>query len=72
MPPIAHAGGHWYETVIYLIPVTGFMVWLGITWFKDRAARGAEEDPTEAGEQGEMNRAERRAAARRQSKEKDS
>ena len=37
----AHAG-HWLESVVYLIPILGFAIWLAITAIKDRRRRGAE------------------------------
>ena len=40
-PPMAHAG-HWAESIIYLVPILGFGVWLGITTFKDRRERRRE------------------------------
>jgi hypothetical protein len=38
MVPLAHAG-HWAESVIYLVPIIGFGLWLGITTLRDRRAR---------------------------------
>jgi hypothetical protein len=32
---IAHAG-HWLVQVAYFAPVVGFLVWLGITTWRDR------------------------------------
>lgn len=72
MAPIAHGGGmHWYESIIYLIPIVGFGLWLGITYIQDRRRGGAaaDEDHPES-QNGGLNRAERRAAERRARKEK--
>lgn len=70
--PLAHGGeGHWYETIVYLIPIVGFGVWLGITYIKDRL-RGDSGDETDGSEIDETNRAARRAAARKNGKEKSS
>jgi len=43
--PIAHAG-HWLVNVAYLAPVLGFLVWLGLTTWRDRRAerRGGGKD----------------------------
>ena len=38
MVPIAHAG-HWLESVVYLVPIVGFALWLAFTTIKDRRAR---------------------------------
>ena len=35
--PIAHAG-HWLVNIAYLVPVLGFLVWLGLTTWRDRRA----------------------------------
>ena len=35
---LAHSS-HWLESVIYLIPIVGFAVWLGVTSLKDRRER---------------------------------
>lgn len=32
---IAHAG-HWLISAAYFVPVLGFLVWLGITQYRDR------------------------------------
>ena len=32
---IAHAG-HWLESLVYLVPIGGFAIWLGVTTVKDR------------------------------------
>lgn len=69
MPPIAHSGGtHWYESIIYLIPIIGFGLWLAVTYIKDRVQgrdRTAENTEPEARAEAEaLNRAERRAAER--------
>jgi hypothetical protein len=34
-PPLAHAG-HWIEAVVYLVPILGFAVWLGVATIKDK------------------------------------
>ena len=31
----AHAG-HWLESIVYLVPIVGFALWLAITAIKDR------------------------------------
>jgi hypothetical protein len=36
--PIAHAG-HWIESVVYLVPIIGFAVWLGVATLRDRRKR---------------------------------
>jgi hypothetical protein len=33
--PIAHAG-HWIESVVYLVPIIGFALWLGVATVRDR------------------------------------
>ena len=38
---IAHAG-HWLESLVYLVPIVGFAVWLVITTVKDRRRQRAE------------------------------
>jgi hypothetical protein len=43
-PPLAHAG-HWIEAVVYLVPIAGFAVWLGITTVKDRRKQRREGGP---------------------------
>ena len=35
MIPLAHAG-HWLESVVYLVPIVGFGLWLAVTTIKDR------------------------------------
>ena len=32
---IAHAG-HWLISAAYFVPVLGFLIWLGITQYRDR------------------------------------
>jgi hypothetical protein len=32
---MAHAG-HWLESLVYLVPIVGFAIWLGVTTVKDR------------------------------------
>jgi hypothetical protein len=36
--PVAHAG-HWLESVVYLVPIVGFALWLAFTTIKDRRSR---------------------------------
>ena len=36
--PIAHSG-HWLVTVAYFLPVVAFLVWLGITQFRERRGK---------------------------------
>jgi hypothetical protein len=51
MVPFAHAG-HWIEAAVYMVPIGGFAVWLGITTVRDRrkereeAAAGAAAAPS--------------------------
>ena len=40
---IAHAG-HWLISAAYFVPVLGFLVWLGITQYRDRRSERDEED----------------------------
>jgi hypothetical protein len=35
MVQFAHAG-HWIEAAVYMVPIGGFAVWLGITTVRDR------------------------------------
>jgi hypothetical protein len=42
-PPIAHAG-HWLESIVYLVPIAGFAIWLGVSTVRDRRARERGED----------------------------
>lgn len=35
---LAHVS-HWLESVVYLVPIVGFAVWLAITALKDRRRR---------------------------------
>jgi hypothetical protein len=37
-PPIAHAG-HWLVSIAYFLPVVAFLVWLGITQYRDRRGK---------------------------------
>ena len=37
--PIAHAG-HWLTGIAYFLPVICFLVWLGITQYRERRGRG--------------------------------
>ena len=46
--PLAHAG-HWIESVVYLVPIVGFALWLGITTMKDKLARRRGEGDGDAG-----------------------
>ena len=43
---IAHAG-HWLESLVYLVPIVGFAVWLIITTVKDRRRQRAESGPND-------------------------
>jgi hypothetical protein len=43
-PPLAHAG-HWLEGVVYLVPIGGFALWLGITTVRDRRRQREEDSP---------------------------
>jgi hypothetical protein len=38
---LAHAG-HWLESVVYLVPIVGFALWLAVTTIKDKRRRRAE------------------------------
>lgn len=38
MPLIAHTD-HWLVNVAYFVPVVGFMVWLGVTQWRERRKR---------------------------------
>lgn len=40
---IAHSS-HWLVNVAYIVPVVGFIVWLGMATYKERRAAGAAED----------------------------
>jgi hypothetical protein len=40
--PIAHAG-HWLTGIAYFLPVIAFLVWLGITQYRERRSRGRTE-----------------------------
>lgn len=66
MTVFAHGGEmHWYESIIYLVPIVGFGAWLAVTTIKDRREQRRERNDANGAEQnGAMNRAERRAAAR--------
>ena len=35
---LAHTG-HWLESVVYLVPIVGFALWLAVTTIKDRRSR---------------------------------
>jgi hypothetical protein len=39
MTPIAHAG-HWLTSIAYFVPVIGFLIWLGITQYRERRRGG--------------------------------
>jgi hypothetical protein len=39
----AHAG-HWIESVVYLVPILGFAIWLGIATIRDRRKRSGNGD----------------------------
>ncbi len=41
MFPLAHAG-HWLESVVYLVPIVGFGLWLAYTTIQDRRRRRRE------------------------------
>lgn len=69
MPAFAHGGGtHWAESIMYLIPVVGFGIWLGVTAVKDRRQgrdRAADEAEAEARAEAEVaSRAERHVTGR--------
>ncbi|HEV7845849.1 MAG TPA: hypothetical protein VGO83_06320 [Thermoleophilaceae bacterium] len=36
--PIAHAG-HWLTAIAYFLPVIAFLVWLGITQYRERRGK---------------------------------
>ena len=73
MAPIAHAGVmHWYESIIYLIPIVGFGLWLTVTTIRDRRRGGKSAEDESEPPEGGLNRAERRAAERRARKERHS
>jgi hypothetical protein len=38
MMVLAHAG-HWLESVVSLVPIVGFALWLAITTIKDKRSR---------------------------------
>ncbi len=40
---LAHAS-HWLESVIYLVPIVGFAIWLGVATIKDKRRRASEPD----------------------------
>jgi hypothetical protein len=40
-PVVAHAG-HWIESVVYLVPVAGFALWLVVVAVRDRRRRRPE------------------------------
>jgi hypothetical protein len=44
MLPLAHAG-HWISDVLYVAPLVGLLIWLGITNLKERRAAAAEGRP---------------------------
>jgi hypothetical protein len=35
MTLVAHAG-HWITSIAYFVPVLGFLIWLGLTTWRDR------------------------------------
>ena len=41
---LAH-GTHWLESVVYLVPILGFAIWLGVATVKDRRRRERGPDP---------------------------
>ena len=45
MTVLAHTG-HWLESVVYLVPIVGFALWLGIATIRDRR-RGNRTDAVE-------------------------
>lgn len=47
MTPVLAHSGHWLESVVYLIPIVGFALWLAYTAIKHRRRR-----PTEGGDAG--------------------
>jgi hypothetical protein len=38
---LAHSG-HWLESVVYLVPIVGFAIWLGVATIKDKRRQRAE------------------------------
>jgi hypothetical protein len=44
----AHAG-HWLVQIVYFLPVVAFLIWLGITQYRDRRRGDDEEDGTPTG-----------------------
>ena len=42
MPPIAHAGD-WIESIVFGVPLIGFLAWLGVTYVRDRRRAGDED-----------------------------
>lgn len=46
--PFAHTG-HWIESVVYLVPIVGFALWLGVATIRDRRSRQAGGGDTHAG-----------------------
>ena len=49
MTPLAHAG-HWLESIVYLVPVGGFALWLIVTSVRDKRRRSRDETEPEAPE----------------------
>jgi threonine/homoserine/homoserine lactone efflux protein len=44
MTLVAHAG-HWITSIAYFVPVLGFLIWLGLTTWRDRHRQRTQEDP---------------------------
>ena len=42
MTPVLAHSGHWLESVVYLVPIVGFAIWLGVTTIKDKRRRASE------------------------------
>ena len=42
MTPVLAHSSHWLESVVYLVPIVGFAIWLGVATIKDRRRRASE------------------------------